>query len=243
MGVEGSYPMRLTPKKIEEILLQVVREEGMPLIRELLARDNVSEFDLAIKTKQDIKIIRKLLYILYNHNLVSFNRKKDKQKGWYIYYWTLLPESIKFGYFKMKRELLERLKCQLEEERRELFFICNNSCTRLNFDQAMEFEFRCPECGKLLGQDDNKVRVEDLEKKVSETSQEVELILEERRTKRKVVREKRVEKKIEKKQAARKRTAPHEKKRPKKIKVKPKKEFSKKVEKKKKVKIAKKSKK
>ena len=89
--------MRLTPKKIEEIMLSVLGEAGLPLIKELTGRENVSEFELATKTKKDIKIVRKMLYLLYNQNLISFTRKKDKQKGWYIYYWTLLPESIKFN--------------------------------------------------------------------------------------------------------------------------------------------------
>src|SRR3989338_8444726 len=182
--------MKFTPKRIEEILLHVVGEEGMPLVHELLAKDNISEFDLATKTKQDIKLVRKMLYILYNHNLVSFTRKKDKQKGWYIYYWTLMPESIRFNYFKMKRDLLEQLNSQLEEERRELFFICSNNCVRLNFDHAMEFEFRCPECGQLLGQDDSREKIKDIEKRIVETAQELEALVEERKAKRKVVKEK-----------------------------------------------------
>src|SRR3989338_8154903 len=129
--------MRLTTKKVEEILVNLLSEEGLPLIRELAGKFNISEFDLASKTKKDIKIIRKMLYLLYNHNLVGFTRKKDKQKGWYIYYWTLLPESIMYFYFKMRREQAERLKEQLSEEKKELFFVCPNNCIRLNFDQVM----------------------------------------------------------------------------------------------------------
>ena len=147
--------MRLTQKKIEEILIRILGEEGMPLVQELLGKKNVSEFDLAIRTKQDIKIVRRQLYNLYNHNLVGFTRKKDKIKGWYIYYWTLLPESIRFNYFKMKRDLLARLKNQLEKEEKELFFVSPDGSTRMNFDQAMNFEFHCPECGDLAVQENS----------------------------------------------------------------------------------------
>src|SRR3989338_453753 len=84
--------MRLTPKKIEEIIVGILGESGIPLIKELMGKDNISEFDLATKTKQDIKVVRRMLYVLHNNNLVGFTRKKDKQKGWYIYYWTLIPE-------------------------------------------------------------------------------------------------------------------------------------------------------
>lgn len=152
--------MRFTKKKIEDLLQSVVGIEGMPLINQLAERDNISEFELATKTKKDIKVIRKQLYILYNNNLVSFTRKKDKQKGWYIYYWTILPESIKYLYFKKKREYILQLKGRLETEQKELFFACPTSCVRLTFDQATDFEFHCPECGKLVSQDSSEEKTQ-----------------------------------------------------------------------------------
>ncbi|MBI2666167.1 hypothetical protein HYX13_00995 [Candidatus Woesearchaeota archaeon] len=158
--------MRLTSKKIEEILVSIIGEDGTPLIRELQRQNNISEFHLATKTKKDIKVIRRMLYVLYNNNLVSFNRKKDKEKGWYIYYWTLVPESVKYCYFKKKREQLERQEHRLEEEKKELFFTCQKKCIRLNFDQSTDFEFRCPECGELLSQDATEEKIASLEKEV-----------------------------------------------------------------------------
>ena len=126
--------MRLTKKKVEEIIIGILGPDGLPLLKQLYLKDNISEFELATKVKRDIKVIRKMLYFLYNHNLVSFTRKKDKIKGWYIYYWTLLPESIRFNYFKMKRDLLARLKNQLEKEEKELFFVSPHHSTPLNFN-------------------------------------------------------------------------------------------------------------
>lgn len=180
--------MRLTPKKIEEIMLSILGEEGLPLIKELSGKQNVSEFELADKLKKDIKIVRKMLYFLYNHNLVSFIRKKDKIKGWYIYYWTLQPESIKFSYVKRKKELLAKLQQRLEEESRELFFTCPNRCVRLNFDQAMDFEFHCPECGELISQENNTERVETLRKKIVEIEAELGELMKKRKVHRKAVK-------------------------------------------------------
>src|SRR3989338_5162116 len=171
--------MRLTQKKIEETIIDLLGEEGLPLVNKLYEKENVSEFDLAIKTKKDIKIIRRMLYILYNHSLVSFIRKKDKQKGWYIYYWTLSIEGIKFAYIKKRRELLEKLKLKLDEERKELFFVCPNNCVRLNFDQAADFEFHCPECGELISQDNSKEKILILEKQISEVGSELKILLSE----------------------------------------------------------------
>lgn len=145
--------LRMTRNKIEEIILPLIGEDGLPLIKLLYAQPNISEFDLAKKSKKDIKIVRKMLYLMYNHNLVGFTRKKDKEKGWYIYYWTLLGDNVKFMYYKHKKELLIKLKEKLLEEQKELFYVCPKRCVRLNFDQGMDFEFHCPECGELIHQD------------------------------------------------------------------------------------------
>lgn len=158
--------MRLTQKKIEEIIVNVLGNEGLLLLKQLYGKEHVSEFDLASRTKMDIKVIRRLLYVLYNNNLVGFIRKKDKQKGWYIYYWTLLPESLKFIYFKKKREALTLLQQQLEQEKKELFFVCPRRCVRLNFDQATDFEFHCPECGELLSHDSSATRISELQAQI-----------------------------------------------------------------------------
>ncbi len=165
--------MRLTQKKIEEILLDLLGPEGKPLVQQLYGKENVSEFELANKTKKDIKLIRRMLYTLYNHNVIGFIRKKDKQKGWYIYYWTILPENVKFAYFKKKKEQLLRFQEQLEAEKKELFYLCPGKCVRLNFDQAMEFEFHCPECGQLASQDSSEDKKEVLRKKIQELGQEL----------------------------------------------------------------------
>lgn len=199
--------MRLTPKKIEQILVRILGEEGLPLIKELMVKENISEFDLATKIKKDIKIVRKMLYILYNHNVVGFTRKKDKQKGWYIYYWTLMPENVRFSYFKMIRDNLQQLQEQLELEKRELFFICPNRCTRLTFDQAMEFEFHCPECGQLTNQENAEEKIAEIYEQIAETQEELAKFQEKRRIKRKVIREQKKAIKTQKKQTVKKKMA------------------------------------
>ena len=147
-----------------------------------------------------------MLYLLYNHNLVGFTRKKDKQKGWYIYYWTLLPDSIRFSYFKMKKKLLDRLKEQLNEESGELFFVCPNDCVRLNFDRAMDFEFHCPECGDLINQDDGQEKIDKLKKQIIRIEKEVTKLQEAREIRRKKVKKVKKEVKAKKKASVKKKT-------------------------------------
>ncbi len=203
--------MRLTQKRIETILLDIVGEEGLPLVRELLGKENISEFVLADKLKEDIKVVRRVLYNLYNHNLVGFTRKKDKTKGWYIYYWTLLPESIKFTYYKKKKAQLDKLKKQLEEEKDEFYFVCSQDCARLTFDQAMEFEFHCPECGELVQQDERekrtlkmKERIKILEKDLEDYRNSVKKVVKKSKPEKRVLKKKTAKKKVKKKVVKRK---------------------------------------
>ncbi len=205
--------MRLTQKKIEEILLDIIGSEGLPLVQQLYGKEHVSEFELATKTKKDIKLIRRMLYTLYNHNIISFIRKKDKQKGWYIYYWTIQPDNVKFAYFKKKKMQLQQLCRQLDAERKEIFFICPGKCVRLNFDQAMEFEFHCPECGQLAAPDsgeDKKIilkkKILELEEELAEAQPEKKAVRTKAKARKKEVRRKVQVKKIKKnlKKAAKK---------------------------------------
>lgn len=165
--------MRLTDNKIEEVVKYTVGDDVLKLVKKLSKKDNVSEFKLADQLKEDIKRVRNMLYRLYELNLVSFNRKKDKKKGWYIYYWTFKKEQIKYLYQKTKKERLAKLEEMLNSQQKEQFFICPDGCMRLNFDQAINFEFRCPECNKLISQEDLSKRIEEIKKEVKELKKEL----------------------------------------------------------------------
>ena len=156
--------MRLSNKIIDYVIREVAGERAIELVNYLKNKKNISEFKIADVLKRDIKEIRTTLYRLVNYNIVSSIRKKDKKKGWYIYYWTLNTDQIKYLFKDLKVKKLEKLKERLEREKTSLFFVCENKCIRLNFDQATEFEFKCPECGLLMNQENNTEIVEKLEK-------------------------------------------------------------------------------
>ena len=70
----------MTKIKIESTIEELVSKDAIKLIKQLIKRDNISEFVLAKNSRLDIKKTRNLLYRLYEFGLVSFNRKKDKKK-------------------------------------------------------------------------------------------------------------------------------------------------------------------
>jgi transcription initiation factor TFIIE subunit alpha len=158
--------MKLSNKSVDDVVSEVAGADVLPLVKSLKNKKNVSEFKLAEKMGQEVNITRNMLYRLYHANLVSFIRRKDKKKGWYIYYWTFKIKQIRYLALELKKKRLEGLKERLLREKETYFYICNTKCMRLNFDRAMDFEFKCPECGQLMEQEDNLGKIADVEKEI-----------------------------------------------------------------------------
>ena len=165
--------MKLPDEEIEDVVSKVAGEDVVRLIKALKNKKNVSEFTLADSIKKEINLTRNMLYRLYDSSLVSFIRKKDKKKGWYIYYWTFNTDRIKYLAKQIKKQRLEQLRERLEREKSSSFFTCKNQCIRLNFEQATDFEFKCPECGELLDQVDNTQKKAELEKEINKLEKEL----------------------------------------------------------------------
>lgn len=168
--------MRITNKVVEEVVAEVAGEDVVPLVKTLYNRKNVSEFKLAERVGKEINQARNMLYRLYHANLVSFIRRKDKKKGWYIYYWTFKPEGVRPLLKNIRKKQLDKLKDRLKKETGSQFYICSNKCVRLDFEGATEFEFKCPECGELVNQENNTQRISDLKKEIEKLEKELKAI-------------------------------------------------------------------
>ena len=155
------------------LLLKSQGKMLFPQFRFLKTKKNVSEFKLAESIKQEFNTKRNMLNRLYDSNLVSFVRKKDKKKGWYIYYWTFDSKKIKYLLLRLKQKKLEKLNIRLEREKENQFYSCPSKCIRLDFDQAMNFEYKCPECGELIDQEDNSEEIHRIETEIRELEEEL----------------------------------------------------------------------
>jgi len=148
---------------IEEVVIETLGEDALPLLHAMKNKVNVSEFKLADKINKEVNSTRNLLYKLHNLNVASFIRRKDKKKGWYIYYWTLNKKGAEHSLKKQKVAKKEILLERLKREKSGNFFICPENCIRLDFDKAFEFEFKCPECGETIHPEDNRNKIKKLE--------------------------------------------------------------------------------
>lgn len=160
--------MKITNTKIFDTVKEVVGDDSVKVVEFLKDKKNISDFKIAEKTDIDIHQIRNILYRLYNHNLVSYYRKKDRQKGWYISYWTFNKKRIKDLIGIIKKQKLEKYSQRLfeEESNKDNFFLCPNACVRINFDKATDLEFRCPDCGNILNQQNNEKTIEFLKREI-----------------------------------------------------------------------------
>jgi transcription initiation factor TFIIE subunit alpha len=162
--------MRIAKEILEKTTVEAVGEDALEVVQYLKGKENVSEFTVAKDLKIDIHIARNILYRLNSFHLGTYIRKKDRQKGWYISYWTLNYLRFKEMFDRLQVERLEKLKEKLkkEQEYREGLYICPNLCTRMNFEAAMEINYKCPECGRILNPQDNSRTIEHLKTMIAD---------------------------------------------------------------------------
>ena len=159
---------------MEYVINETYGPEALPIANYLNGKKDISEFVIAKDLKIEIHRVRQILYKLLEDNSVVFLRRKDKEKGWYICYWSMNDEEIPYITRKIKTTKLNKLKKRLNQEITEEFFMCKNACTRMNFDNAFELNFKCPDCGEIMNQQSNERTVEFLQNRIKELEIEVE---------------------------------------------------------------------
>lgn len=169
--------MKITGKAVDEVVAEVAGPDVVPLVRILSDKSNVSEFKLADSMKAEINITRNMLYRLYDHNLVSFSRKKDKKKGWYIYYWTFNKNRVRDLLINLRKKKIEKLQERLQREKTTQFYVSKEAGIRLDFEKAHDFNFKCPETGQLMEVEDNSQRIAELERDLAQTETDLKELL------------------------------------------------------------------
>ncbi len=171
--------VKITIEVLDELVTALCGEDVLPLMHILWNKNNVSEFKLAEMLNVTVNQTRNMLYRCNEHNLVSFLRKKDKKKGWYIYYWSLNRRSAENALLKFRERQHEEFKQRLGREEEGIFYVCPMGCMRLKMEQAMEYDFKCQECGALLVQQDNTKTIANIKKRVNELEKELAIEREE----------------------------------------------------------------
>lgn len=149
-------------------------EDAVKLIEYLKSADEITDDEIANKTGIRLNSVRKILYKLYDHSLVSLRRTRDPKTGWFIFHWKLQPDQLEGFILSQKRRVLEKLNVRLEYETSHDFYYCNTAgCRRVTFEEAVETVFHCATCGKPLSHFANEKMVEKLASKVEQLRKEL----------------------------------------------------------------------
>ena len=149
-------------------------EEAVKLIENLKTAEETTDDEIAAKTGIRLNSVRKILYKLYDHSLVSLRRTRDPKTGWFIFHWKLQPDQLEGFILSQKRRVLEKLSVRLEYERNHDFYYCNTAgCKRVPFEEAVELVFQCSTCGRPLAHSGNGKLVEKLTLKVDQLRKEL----------------------------------------------------------------------
>ena len=149
-------------------------DEYIKVSRALLNNDDLTEEEIASATGLKINAVRKTLYDLFGRSLISGVRVRDLKKGWYVYRWRAQRDQVT-GYIEnLRRKTLDRLKLRLQHEEPNQFYFCDSTdCKKATFEEALDFLFRCPQCGGALKIWDNTKLKEAVRWKVSQLEKEL----------------------------------------------------------------------
>jgi transcription initiation factor TFIIE subunit alpha len=152
-----------------KIAESIGEEEAVKLIEILKNCDEITDDEIANKTGIRLNNVRKILYKLYDHSLVSLRRTRDPKTGWFIFHWKLQPDQLEGFILSQKRRVLEKLSIRLNYEKNHDFYYCNTpTCQRVPFEEAVELVFQCPTCGKPLTHYNNEKIIRVLTRKIDQ---------------------------------------------------------------------------
>ncbi len=190
-------------KFLKSIIEDLINKQSAEIIDLLAGKKHVNEFIIAKNLKLTINQTRNILYKLSDYGLVSFIRKKDKRKGWYIYFWTLnVFQALSLLEENLKKKL-EIFEGQLKNRKESRHYVCNICSIEVNEETALLNDFVCPECDEVYELSKDFDVISDVEKKILKLKREIELVSFERdKEEQKVGKEK--SKKIKKAEAEKK---------------------------------------
>jgi transcription initiation factor TFIIE subunit alpha len=148
-------------------LQKLVGEEGVRIV-ENIPNDEITDEHLAELTGISLNTVRRTLYLLYEHRLAIYRRKRDPDSGWLTYLWQLCPENFDKALESEAKRLLRKLDERLAYEKNNIFYACVEGCARFIFDEASEANFVCPFCQSSLEYMENAKVIEAIERQIKE---------------------------------------------------------------------------
>jgi len=160
---------------LEKYIASAVGPEALLVFKALQEEDgDVTEDVLAEKLNFSKNMTRRLLYRLQDINFVVYKRVRNKDTGWYYYYWRINRDGLTLVLLELKKEILDKLKEKLSAVSIEQGTYKCPSCNReYSFDEAFDREFRCSSCNVELVYHDKSRHKLILEKYIAKLEEEL----------------------------------------------------------------------
>lgn len=162
----------LSDPVVQTYLHELVGPRGMP-VAAAPPDGEVTDEELAEDLDLELNDVRRALFILYENDLATYRRLRDEDSGWLTYLWTFEYDSIPENLRDEMERLLDALEERREYERTHEFFLCQTDSIRFEFEEAMEFDFECPQCGAELESLDNDQLVEGMDTRIDQLRSEL----------------------------------------------------------------------
>jgi transcription initiation factor TFIIE subunit alpha len=185
--------------QLNDIILKLTDEVTVKVLNSLLEHKEIIDEDIVNELNEGIeqqpsdsevdqesdvirialKEVRKSLYKLNERSLARYRRVRDKETGYFVYYWSPIWERIRDLIISRRKQTIKRLKQRLDYEQRNLLYVCEEGHTPVTFSDAFELGFICNVCSQELAQKENEETISILKKKITELEKVLKTGLEE----------------------------------------------------------------
>ncbi|MDU9376489.1 hypothetical protein McpSp1_11100 [Methanocorpusculaceae archaeon Sp1] len=158
---------------IYQYLHKLVGDEGIELLRRC-PNEELSDEDIAAKTEINLNSVRHTLYNLYEHRLAEYRRIKNSETGWLTYLWVMRMDNLNTVLKSEMETAMGKLSSRLRYDEANDFYQCKNCGIMTTFNNAVNTNFACPECGEMLVHFDDELLITALRRRVEKMQEALE---------------------------------------------------------------------
>lgn len=151
----------------QEFLKNIAGEFAFNVIK-VCQKKGKSITDEEIGKALGVKIteIRAVLNRLHYRGIACYNKTRNPKTGWYSYTWNIKQNRIAELVLEQYSEEIQKLEKKKQAEKNYTLFSCANSCSNIPFEIAVEYQFKCPECGNTMESIDAQKNLREVNKKI-----------------------------------------------------------------------------
>ncbi|VVB66758.1 Transcription factor E [Candidatus Gugararchaeum adminiculabundum] len=146
-----SKKLKIEDKYLNIFLTQIGGERAIQIVQEFAAP--ASDEDIAKRCKLKVSEVRAVLNKLHNYGIAVYERSRDESSGWYSYVWKMdMAHASKIAEARVKEDFSVESTQSSIEQGCQFYHCkdCGNASPKIPFETAMDYSFKCPQCGNGL---------------------------------------------------------------------------------------------